>query len=101
MSHFDDVLLALVGNKALPFPLQILVRHQRLDLEPYLARIRERVPATMQSRWPQLADNLEHLLRQLGSRRTLIERRCYLIVPAPEAFGPSLGKKKRTRQSVM
>jgi hypothetical protein len=87
--------------KALPFPLQILVRHQRLDLEPYLARIRERVQANMQSRWPQLADNLEHLLRQLGSRRTLIERRCYLIVPAPEAFGPSLGKKKRTRQSVM
>ncbi len=86
--------------KGLSFPLEILIRHQRLDLEPYLARVRERVPQEIQGMWPQLAENLERLLRQLGSRRTLIERRCYLIIPAPEPFASGLLRRKRTRQNI-
>lgn len=86
--------------KGLSFPLEILIRHQRLDLEPYLLRIREHTPQGMQGLWPQLAENLERLLRHLGSRRTLIERRCYLVVPAPEPFATGLLRRKRTRQNI-
>ncbi len=89
--------------KSLPFPLEMLMRHQRLDLEPYLARVRAQsthIPPGMPGMWRQLADNLERLLQQLGSQRTLIERRCYLIVPAPEPFAPGLRRRKCIRQNL-
>src|SRR6185503_9683470 len=41
--------------KSLAFPVEILIRHQRLDLDPYLARMRERIPPMLQGSWPQLA----------------------------------------------
>jgi len=86
--------------KGLSFPLQILIRHQRLDLEPYLARVCARVPQEIEGMWPHLAENLERLLQQLGSRRTLVERRCYLIIPAPEPFASGVPRRKRTRQQI-
>ena len=51
--------------------------------------------------WQDLATGLEDLLRQLGSRRTLIERHCYLVIPAPDLFAPSkrfLRRKRRQAQ---
>ncbi len=82
--------------KALTFPLQILVRNQRFDLRPYLASIRAQVlmPENADAPreedtdiWPELASDLEHFLNHLGSRRTLLTRQCYLVIPAPESFG--------------
>lgn len=92
--------------KSLQFPLQIVVRNQRLDLLPYLARIQSQIPPCAngeeeQSRqgWVELTDGLGALLLQIGSRRTLIERHCYLVVPAPDLVPTSkrfsLRKKKR------
>lgn len=98
--------------KALTFPVQILIRNQPLDLRPYLAQIREQASAfrstsnarEMGSRdticWSELAADLETLLKRLGSQHTLLTRQCYLVIPAPDSFGPAHrrrpgGKKQR------
>ncbi len=82
--------------KALSFPLQIVVRNQPLDLRPYLARVQAQIPmegslvqplegaATSEQVWASLAEGLGTLLQQIGSRRTLMERQCYLVIPAPD-----------------
>ena len=108
--------------KGLTFPLQILVRNQRLDLRPYLAAIQaqiapEAVPRTQAeaehaspeatlTQWPELAASLVELLQHIGSRRTLIERHCYLIVPAPDVPGASRqwglqGHRRRRKAELM
>jgi hypothetical protein len=117
--------------KALTFPIQIVIRNGRLDLRPYLERVRSHLgePALLKSEpvqnlvlafgpsfaqnlapapttalpvtqgWATLAEGLEELLQQISNRRTLIERHCYLIIPAPDLAGParslSLRKKRR------
>jgi hypothetical protein len=98
--------------KSLTFPLQILLRHQRLDLRPYLARIRAQIPHTLETTqeavlpaqhsptWSDLAAGLEDLLRQLGSRRTLIERHCYLVIPAPDLPAPAKKALRRKRRQT-
>lgn len=81
--------------KSLTFSLQILLRHQRLDLRPYVAQLREQIPhlpevsEQVEASWQDLASGLEDLLRQLGSKKTLIERHCYLVIPAPDLLAPS------------
>lgn len=123
--------------KALSFPIQLVVRNERLDLRPYLARVQAQVPvvapaeaassttpgdppprpgqaiaplvgdeAARAPRWAMLAADLATLLRQIGSRRTLLERHCYLVVPAPtlapatRRFSPRPARR-RARQEVL
>jgi hypothetical protein len=115
--------------KSLSFPVQIVVRNMPLDFHPYLAQVQAHIPelearmaatlphtlepardeeqvapvTTEQSGshvWPELAEGLELLLQQIGSRRTLIERHCYLIIPAPDLVPSSRGihlRRKRRR----
>ncbi len=97
--------------KSLTFSLQISIRHQRLDLRPYLARIREQVPHAPEvseqtaTHWQELATGLEDLLQHLGSKRTLIERRCYLVIPAPDLIAPARrmfrGKQRHAQREDM
>lgn len=87
--------------KALTFPIQIFVRNQPLDLRPYLEHIQEQADVFRLTRgreeagkqdtalWPELASDLETLLKRLGSQHTLLTRTCYLVIPAPESFGPA------------
>ncbi|HEU5376253.1 MAG TPA: DUF87 domain-containing protein [Ktedonobacteraceae bacterium] len=90
--------------KALTFPVQILIRNQPLDLRPYLARVRTHACDQVETHasdkaqervsqdtgiWPELAADLEIFLRHLGSRRTLLTRKFYLVIPAPELRGPA------------
>ncbi len=84
--------------KALTFPIQIIVRNERLDLRPYIAHVREQIPqGTDGGAWPVLAEGVAMMLQKLGSQRTLIERHCYLIIPAPDL--PMLGQRfLRTRK---
>jgi hypothetical protein len=84
--------------KALTFPLQLLVRHERLDLLPYLARLQEH-PEVVAPSWGILAEELALYLRKLGSQRTLIASHFYLIVPAPEPGGSSPGLTAWRRRS--
>lgn len=88
--------------KSLSFPVQVVVRNQRLDLRPYLARVQAQIregEAHQEQVWTELAEGLGNLLQQIGSRRTLIERHCYLIIPAPDLVTAarrfSLRRKKR------
>jgi hypothetical protein len=81
---------------ALAFPVQVLVRVVRLDLAPYLARLdtlsaqrtttsvagQQRHAAPAKTVWQQLAHDHADFVRDLAARRTLLERRFYLIVPA-------------------
>jgi hypothetical protein len=118
--------------KALTFPVQIIVRNQPLDLQPYIALVQSQVPtyqaseaiiplfqeeASLQNSaapfagaegttgakvWAQLAAGLEAFIQQIGSQRTLVERHCYLIIPAPDPVISSrrfaFRKKRRARQ---
>lgn len=116
--------------KSLTFPVQIVIRNQPLDVRPYLAQIQAQIPAAREQKaemsslheadhhesspplleeareraaiWAELATGLETFLQQIDSRRTLVERHCYLIVPAPDPVISSrrfaFRKKRRARQ---
>lgn len=109
--------------KALTFPLQVVVRHERLDLRPTVARMRAHLlaaqtpqvpqgpiggrtedlralhaPAEMAKEtpaWESLVESLEELLQQISNQRTLIERHWYVIIPAPEAPASVRGLRGR------
>ncbi|HEU5381253.1 MAG TPA: conjugal transfer protein TraC [Ktedonobacteraceae bacterium] len=104
--------------KSLTFPVQIVVRNQPLDVRPYLAQVQAQIPVAQEEQkeasalheadddasfvWADLATGLETFLQQVGNRRTLVERHCYLIVPAPDPVVSSrrfaFRKKRRVRQ---
>jgi hypothetical protein len=69
--------------KSLSFPLQVLVRNQRLDLSPYMRRLLADASQRSQT-WRVLAYDLTALLQQLAAQRTLIERHVYVILPASQ-----------------
>ena len=68
----------------LTFPVQLLVRVQPVDLEPYLGQL-ERRAGGLPHRLAVLAHDHGTFLRRLGARRALLERRCYVVVPADDA----------------
>ena len=94
--------------RSLTFPLQVLVRNQRLDLSPYFERLLAPPGAGRPSTptWFALASSLADLLRRIAAERTLIERHVYLIIPAdlhagrPRQRGrvPLFGRRLAQRQ---
>ena len=71
--------------KALTFPIQILVRSQQLDLRPYVQSLLETSTTTMpDATWRELALSHAQYVRELAARRTLLEHRFYLILPADQ-----------------
>ena len=97
--------------RSLSYPLQVLVRNQRLDLSPYIERLlappgggRPFTPT-----WFALASSLADLLRRIAAERTLIERHIYLIILAdPRAGHPRhggttalFGRRRAQRQVEM
>lgn len=68
--------------KALSFPIQILIKNQRLDLTPYLSRLDAIIEdPTSDSMQKKLAEGHKEFVLQLASQRTLMERRFYIVVP--------------------
>jgi len=63
-------------------PLQILVRVLPLNLASYLEHLADAPPRGQQGIWDALAGSHEQLMQQLSRERTLLERHCYLILPA-------------------
>jgi hypothetical protein len=91
--------------KSLTFPVQILVRNQRLDLQAYLQRLEAHVPETEVSgtSWGDLVAGLRQFLQTLGAQRTLLERRFYLVIPGEEIHSLSTllsGKRRRRERQV-
>ncbi len=69
--------------KALAFPIQILVRSQQLDLKPYVQSLLETSATPLHdATWRELALSHAQYVRELAARRTLLEHRFYLILPA-------------------
>ena len=77
--------------RSLSFPVQILVRNQRLDLTPYIRHLLAQPGADGQhpSTWYALAHSLAELLQRIAAQRTLIERHVYVIIPASQGTGGS------------
>src|SRR5947208_823859 len=77
--------------RSLSFPVQILVRNQRLDLTPYIRHLLAQPRADRQHppTWNALAHSLADLLQQIAAKRTLIERHIYIIIPASQGTGGS------------
>jgi Helicase HerA, central domain len=69
--------------RSLSFPLQVLVRNQRLDLLPYIRRFLTRPQNTTAhpSTADALARSVAELVQQIAAQRTLIERHVYIIIP--------------------
>ncbi len=81
--------------RSLSFPLQILVRNQRLDLAPYIGRLLAQPNGQVQHppTCYALARSLADLLQKIASHRTLIERHVYVILPASQAASASQRRK--------
>lgn len=88
--------------KSLTFPLQIIVRHERLDLSDYQDRILKQVPSTDRApAWQGLAEGLVTMLREHASQRTLIDRHCYLVVPAPDQSLRLRGRRRPRTAAIL
>jgi len=80
--------------RSLSFPVQIVVRNQRLDLSPYIQHLLAQPGANGQrpSTWYALAQSVAELLQKIAAQRTLIERHVYVIIPASQGAGGSKRK---------
>ncbi len=76
---------------ALAYPVQILVRVVPTDVEVYLDGLRRRGEMRGQrgargdrsaDLWRRLAQDHETFVRRIARERTLLDRRCYVVVPA-------------------
>ncbi len=79
--------------RSLSFPVQVLVRNQRLDLSPYIQRLLARPEGEHERQhtpsWYALAQSVAELVQHIAAERTLIERHMYLIIPASQQTGSS------------
>jgi len=75
---------------SLSYPVQILVRVLGIDIEAYVTDLERRLPHAGSDRLAELGRDHIAFLRRLAHRRTLLERRFYLVVP-----GPSQGRPRR------
>ena len=67
---------------ALGYPIQILVRSTPVDLSRYVANLEERARQRLSGDLVELAHDHATFVQGLARRRTLLERRFYVVVPA-------------------
>ena len=67
---------------SLTYPVQILVRVLPIDIEGYLGDLERRARQDLPDDLAALAHDHVAFVRRLARRRTLLERRFYLVVPA-------------------
>ena len=72
---------------ALNFPVQVLVRAVPVELGRYLAAIEERARHDLPGELGALAREHASFVQGLARRRTLLERRFYVVVPAQSTRG--------------
>jgi hypothetical protein len=91
-SHLDDdarqeaVMAGFAAFlNALGYPIHILVRSSPVDLTRYVATVEERAQQTPSRELAELAHDHAAFVQSLARRRTLLERRFYVVVPAESA----------------
>jgi hypothetical protein len=67
---------------ALSYPIQILVRASLVDLTRYVAGLEERGRLALDGQLAALAHDHAAFVQGLARKRTLLERRFYVVVPA-------------------
>src|SRR5712691_13404987 len=67
---------------ALSYPIQILVRATPVDLSRYVTSLEERGRQLLDGQLATLAHDHAAFVQGLARRRTLLERRFYVVVPA-------------------
>src|SRR5690606_20919136 len=67
---------------ALAYPVQVLVRIVPTDVEVYLGGLHQARGARSADVWRRLAQDHEAFVRRIARERTLLDRRCYVVVPA-------------------
>lgn len=85
---------------ALSYPLQLLVRVVPTDVEAYVARLEGGRTRDRGEVWAALARDHEAFVRRLARERTLLERRCYVIVPAEPRAGVTPGLRWPWRRTA-
>ncbi len=70
----------------LAYPLQLLVRVVPTDVERYLAGLEPGRDASAALR--RIGRDHAAFVRRIARERTLLERRCYVVIPAPAAARP-------------
>ncbi len=68
---------------SLSYPIQILVRVLGIDIEAYVTDLERRLPHAGSDQLAELGRDHLAYLRRLAHRRTLLERRFYVVVPGP------------------
>jgi hypothetical protein len=76
---------------ALNFPIQVLVRAVPVELGRYVAAIEERASHGLPGELAALAREHASFVQGLARRRTLLERRFYVVVPAQATGGGGRG----------
>jgi hypothetical protein len=90
---------------SLSYPVQIVVRVVAIDIEAYLTDLERRLPYAGLDRGSELALDHVAFLRRLAHRRTLLERRFYLVVPGRTAGRSGrrpwpIGRRSRTSRET-
>jgi hypothetical protein len=67
---------------ALTYPVQILLRASPLDVSHYAARLEEHAQRVLDGPLAALARDHAAFVQGLARQRTLLERHCYVVVPA-------------------
>ncbi|HET6317145.1 MAG TPA: hypothetical protein VFG86_11855, partial [Chloroflexota bacterium] len=68
---------------------QVLVRAEPVDLSGHLDRVRQALGLT--DALQRLASDYIAFVRTLAHQRTLLERRCYVVLPVPEPASVAIG----------
>jgi len=80
---------------ALNFPIQILVRAAPVDLTPYYATLEERGRQMLDGQLADLAHDHVVFVQGLARKRTLLERRFYVVIPSESPAGSALRNRFR------
>jgi hypothetical protein len=96
----QEAILAGFGAflNALTFPVQILVRGAPVDLLRYVATLEERARQTLPTALAVLARDHAAFVQSLAQRKTLLERRFYVVVPAEPSKHVRWRAWRRTRE---
>lgn len=77
---------------ALAYPVQVLLRITPTDIEVYLGGLRAAARGRDGELWTRLARDHEAFVRRLARERSLLDRQCYVVIPAATTVTAGAGR---------